>query len=80
MSASLSARVKRLERGGASPDDCPACADRRGRVVVVVQNDPWPDGKVSRPEPCPVCGTVPETVLEVSYVSDFYTRPGASAS
>jgi hypothetical protein len=65
--ARLNARLRRLEQiegvGG-----CPACRDRRGRVAVHTYRQ-MADGSVrphgDAPQPCDVCGEVPEEVIEI---------------
>jgi hypothetical protein len=60
-------RLGRLERL-VGPPGCPACRDRRGRVVLVSATG-LPDGTVvrtgERPQPCAACGQVPEQVIVV---------------
>jgi hypothetical protein len=62
----LSSRLQRLEQRVG--DGCPACRDRRGRVVLVTSRS-LPDGTVAYPEgepgPCEHCGVVPEQVIEI---------------
>ncbi len=64
---SIRARLTRLERsvGDAA---CPACRDRRGRVVKRTGRE-LADGTVRLeepgPAPCPRCGEVPEEVVTI---------------
>jgi hypothetical protein len=47
---------------------CPACWERRGRVVLAtaeVQADGTTRSVEGCPEPCPRCSEVPELVIEV---------------
>jgi hypothetical protein len=60
-------RLRRLEK--AVPDlGCPACRDRRGRIVMNRARR-LPDGTLTypewRPAPCERCGKVAEFVIEV---------------
>ncbi len=63
----IRARLARLERT-AGVSGCPACGDRRGRVVLHCGREQR-DGSVRferpGPMPCPRCGEVPEEVVEV---------------
>jgi hypothetical protein len=63
----LSGRLHRLERR-VGDTGCPACRDRRGRVVLVTSRS-LPDGKTEPqgdwPPPCERCGEVPEQVVEI---------------
>ncbi len=63
----MRARLVRLERT-AGAAGCPACRDRRGRVVLHCGREQR-DGSVRfespEPMPCPRCGEVPEEVVEV---------------
>ncbi|HEY7159180.1 MAG TPA: hypothetical protein VH575_34870 [Gemmataceae bacterium] len=64
---SLRTRLQRLERKVVDPG-CPACRDRRGRIVFVMAQR-LPDGTVvpqeEEPQPCARCGQVPEQIIEV---------------
>jgi hypothetical protein len=58
---------QRLRPGGA----CPACADRAGRVALVIGGEAddgtfTPDPLHPAPAPCPACGQVPEQILHVT--------------
>jgi hypothetical protein len=63
---SLRTRLQPLER---NTDDagCPACRDRRGRIVLVTARQ-LPDGTLvseeKEPQPCAHCGQVPEQLIE----------------
>jgi hypothetical protein len=60
--------VSKLEATAGPPGGCLACRDRRGRVVLTTSFQ-HPDGTVvsegHRPQPCAVCGLVPERIIEV---------------
>ena len=47
---------------------CPACRDRRGRIVFTTSQR-MPDGTTTPegdwPAPCEACGVVPERILEM---------------
>ena len=63
-------RLEHLERTLTLPErSCPACAHRKGLVAVVTK---FSDGhtKGTEPEPCSVCGEVPEKlhILEIEIV------------
>ena len=65
---SLRGRLNRLERAILPSGGCPACRDRRGRVVVhtcrqMADGSMRPDGDA--PQPCDVCGEAPEEVIEI---------------
>jgi len=65
----LSSRLRRLELAAGGRDlGCPACRDRRGRIVLVTSQR-LPDGTRARegdwPAPCAACGVVPEQTLEI---------------
>jgi hypothetical protein len=61
-------RLQRLEQQ-APALACPACADRRGRFVFIdghdVAGEFVPDPGQPDPQPCPVCGQVPEFIIQV---------------
>ena len=63
----LRARLQRLERNTVAAG-CPACRDRRGRIVLRTAT-PLPDGTVvwdeDEPKPCMRCGLIPEQIIEV---------------
>lgn len=60
-------RLQRLERMKIE-SDCPACRDRRGRIVLRTSLR-QPDGTVvwdrDEPQSCARCGQVPEQIIEV---------------
>lgn len=63
----LSNRLQRLEQRIGDPG-CPACRERRGQQVFVdVQRQT--DGEITygddMPQPCRVCGRVPEFIIEI---------------
>ena len=64
---SLRGRLQRLERTKIEAG-CPACRDRRGRIVLVTARR-LPDGTVvaveEKPQPCAQCGQIPEQIIEV---------------
>ncbi len=64
---SLRTRLQRLERNAVDAG-CPACRDRRGRIVWVTAQR-LSDGTVVAEEaelqPCARCGQVPEQIIEV---------------
>ena len=63
-------RLTRLERaaGVGRDDGCPACHDRRGRIVVTASQR-LPDGTTAPegdwPAPCEQCGAMPEQIIEM---------------
>ena len=63
---SLRGRLRRLadtaRRRGLYREGCPACRERKGRIVLV---DRLEHGGASPPSPCPACGQVPEFIIEV---------------
>jgi hypothetical protein len=76
----LRTRLARLE--GKGPEGgCPACRERRGlTVLVTVREDP--DGTAvfvqGGPLPCPLCGRVPEQVVEV--METVVAQPAAAGT
>lgn len=65
----LRTRLGRLEqRVGGRDDACPACRDRRGRIVMTTSQR-MPDGTTAPqgdwPAPCAACGAVPEQLVEI---------------
>jgi hypothetical protein len=64
---SLRTRLQRLERNTVE-EGCPACRDRRGRVVWLTA-ERRPDGTVvtveKEPPACTWCGQIPEQIIEV---------------
>jgi hypothetical protein len=60
-------RIRRLEQQ-IGPGRCPACHDRRGRVMLVAARQ-LPDGTIvpRDPEPtaCARCGKGPEEIIEI---------------
>jgi hypothetical protein len=64
----LRTRLQRLEQRAGGVGGCPACRDRRGRIVLVTAQR-LPDGTVvadeDGPQPCARCGQVPEQIIEV---------------
>jgi hypothetical protein len=64
---SLSNRLDKLER--VTPPVCPACADRRGLVVLATVG---PGGRTDNtpppPPPCELCGETPEQIIEIEEV------------
>jgi hypothetical protein len=63
---SLRTRLQRLERNRVDAG-CPACRDRRGRIVFRTA-EPLPDGTLvwdqDEPQPCKRCGQISEQVIE----------------
>lgn len=63
----LRRRLQRLEQQAVDAG-CPACRDRRGRIVLRTAKR-LPDGTVvtveEEPQPCPRCGRIPEQIIEV---------------
>lgn len=55
-------RLNRLEN--AYGQGCPACANRRGRTILVDAGDAA--DKTKMPPPCRVCGEVAETVVIIT--------------
>lgn len=58
---SLNSRLSQLEKGRFStPDDgsCPGCFHRKNDHLTIHENEPLP-------EPCLVCGRIPEAVLYI---------------
>ena len=59
---SLRTRLRRLERNTVA-EGCPACRDRRGRIVWLTA-ERLPDGTIvtreNEPQACTVCGQIPE--------------------
>jgi hypothetical protein len=58
----------RLQRLGGRNDGCPACRDRRGRIVIVtsrrlLDGTTVPHGEW--PTPCEQCGELPEQIIEI---------------
>jgi hypothetical protein len=64
----LRGRLRRLERERGEPG-CPACRDRRGRIVwtSVGADGTAPPGE-EMPPPCGRCGKVPEQVIRYVHV------------
>jgi hypothetical protein len=64
---SLRTRLQRLERNTVD-EGCPACRDRRGRIVLLTARQ-LPDGMVvpveDPPRPCARCGQVPEQIIKI---------------
>jgi hypothetical protein len=64
---SLRTRLQRLERDRVE-EGCPACRDRRGRIVWLTA-ERLADGTVvtveNEPQACTRCGQVPEQIVEV---------------
>lgn len=63
----LRRRLQRLERNTVDAG-CPACRDRRGRIVLLT-TERLPDGTVvaveNEPQPCTRCGQVPEQIIQI---------------
>ena len=63
----LRSRLQRLERETVA-EGCPACRDRRGRIVWLTA-ERLADGTVvtveNEPQACTRCGQVPEQIIEV---------------
>ena len=60
-------RLHRLERGAPDPG-CPACRDRRGRIVMVdarLRADGTETQIEGRPTPCECCGEMPEFIVQI---------------
>jgi hypothetical protein len=69
-------RLRRLEQKVPGPgDSCPGCRDRR--QIALVESQTLPDGSTvpigDWPSPCPVCGRIAETVVEI--VRPFVAGP-----
>jgi hypothetical protein len=66
----MKGRLQRLERaaGVGRDEGCPACRDRRGRIVFAT-SQMMPDGTTvpqgDWPAPCEACGGVPEFTIEM---------------
>jgi hypothetical protein len=64
---SLRSRLQRLEQGTVE-EGCPACRDRRGRIVWLTA-ERLADGTVvtveNEPQACTWCGKIPEQIIEV---------------
>jgi hypothetical protein len=64
---SLRTRLQRLERNTADAG-CPACRDRRGRIVLLTA-ERLPDGTVvaveNEPQACTRCGQIPEQIIQI---------------
>ena len=81
---SLRTRLRRLEQTQMDAG-CPACCDRRGRIVLLTARR-LPDGTVvsadDEPQPCARCGQVPEQIIEVveTVVSERTGRAERGAS
>jgi hypothetical protein len=67
--ARMKARLRRLEQV-VGVDSCPACRDRRGRLVVLRSFHESPNSAVEslgeEPPPCALCGEVPEEVVRIA--------------
>jgi hypothetical protein len=76
---SLRTRLQRLERHRVE-EGCPACRDRRGRIVLWTA-ERLPDGTAvgveKEPQACTRCGQIPEQILEV-VLEVVEQRSGAS--
>jgi hypothetical protein len=63
----LHTRLQRLEQRLREPG-CPACRDRRGRIVLVTSRS-LPDGRTELqgdwPAPCERCSEAPEQIIEI---------------
>jgi hypothetical protein len=77
---SLRSRLQRLERSLMPEGGCPACCERRGRMIGLAARQ-LPDGSVvaeeEGPPPCSRCGQVPEQIL-LLIETLVEARPGSS--